>query len=139
LSQESEKHAAARGAGKDAAPGADGKDGKPSTIDTGMEVRIVDGTVINTQKLKFEGETEAHTMAKLQTELGIVVVDLGSTDAMPKVDLSAGQALAVTGFVGHCNDKPIIVADMVGNLSTIKRPVDAKVIPAVNKDPVVQK
>lgn len=139
LLQESEKHAAARGAGKDVAPGAEGKDGKPSTIDTGMEVRIVDGKVISTQKLKFEGEPEAHTLAKIQTELGIVVVDLGAASAIPKVDLSEGQPIAVTGFVGHCNEKPIIVADMVGNLSTIKRQLEAKVVPAVNENPVEQK
>lgn len=144
LLKESEKHAAARGAGKDAAPvaGKDatpGADGKASTVDTGMTARIIDGKVISTQKLKFDGEPEEHTLAKLQTELGIVVVDLGEASAIPKVDLNEGQLIAVTGFVGHLNEKPIIVADMVGNLSTIKRQLDAKVVPAVNENPVEQK
>lgn len=144
LSEESERHATARGAGKDAAPvaGKDatpGADGKASTIDTGMTVRIIDGRVISTQKLKFEGEPEEHTLAKIQTELGIVVVDLGEASAIPKVDLNEGQLIAVTGFVGHLNEKPIIVADMVGNLSLIRRQLDAKVVPAVNENPVEQK
>ena len=133
LNEESERYAATRGAGQDGAPAADGK---ASTVDANMAVRVVDGTVISTQKLHLEGEPEAHTMAKLQTELGIVIVDLGLASEIPEVDLSVGQPVAVTGFVGHCNDKPIIVADMVGNLSIIKRQLDAKVVPAVNENPI---
>lgn len=151
LREETEKHAAARGEDKDAATARDskdvasakydkdvasakdGKEAKTVNVDAGMQVRTVEGAVIHTRNLKIEGEAEEHVFCKLQTEDGIVVVDLGNKTALPKVDLSEGQAVAVTGFVGHCNTKPIIVADSVGNMSSIKN----EVAPA--KKPVPEK
>jgi len=130
LREESEKHAAARSEGKDAASG---KDAKTEKVDAGMQVRTIEGTVIHTRNLKIEGEPEEHVLVKLQTESGIVVVDLGTTTTTPKVNLSEGQVLAATGFVGHMNNKPIIVADYVGNLSSIQRPAKGEAAPAAAK------
>jgi hypothetical protein len=139
LREESEKHAAARTDGKDAAaPAKDGKSPKTETVDAGMQMRSVDGTVIHTRNIKIEGEPEEHVLAKLQTESGIVVVDLGLKSALPKVDLSEGQWIAATGIVGHVNDKPIIVADGVGNLSGIQH-ADGKDAPEAARKPVPEK
>jgi hypothetical protein len=139
LREESEKHAAARTDGKDAATGTDGKAAKTVAVDSGMQVRTVEGTVIHTRNVKLEGDTEEHVFAKLQTESGIVVLDLGGAAALPKVDLSEGQLVAATGFVGHCNSKPIIVADSIGNLSSIKRPAGATAAPAAATNPAPAK
>jgi hypothetical protein len=135
LREESEKHAAARSEGNDVASGKDGKVSKTESVDAGMQVRTIEGTVIHTRNLKIEGELEEHVFAKLQTESGIVVVDLGTTSAMPKVNLGEGQSVAVTGFVGHCKSKPIIVADSVGNMCSIQCMADPKAAPAVSKNP----
>jgi len=119
LREESVKHAEARKDGKDAKVAADGKDGKG--VECCMFVRTLEGTVMQTSRLKVEGEAEEHMLAKLQTDDGVAAIDLGAASALPKVNLGEGQMVAVTGFVGRLNDKPIIIADTVGNLSSIQR------------------
>ena len=139
LREESVKHAAARNDGTAVSSGKDAaKDGKTESADAGLQVRTVEGSVIHVRNIKIEGEAEEHVLAKLQTEDGIVVVDLGSPTTLPKVDLTAGQWVAATGFVGHLNSKPIILADSVGNLSSIKRPA-AKAAPEAAKAPLPAK
>jgi hypothetical protein len=130
LREESEKHAAARGEGPSAAADKEGKENKTESVDAGLQMRTVEGAVIHTRNIKLDGEPEEHTLAKLQTEKGVVVVDLGVAATLPKINLSAGQRLATTGFVGHLNNKPIIVADSIGNMSSISRVAD----PAAAKD-----
>ena len=125
LREESEKHAAARGEGPGAASQTFSKENKTESTDAGMQVRTVEGTVIDVHNFKIEGRAEEHTLAKLRTEAGIVVVDLGATAMLPNVNLAAGQLVAASGLVGHLNSKPIIVAKSVGNLSSIQLPAEA--------------
>ncbi|HEY3319258.1 MAG TPA: hypothetical protein VGP72_02135 [Planctomycetota bacterium] len=139
LREESEKHAAARTEGKDSVSGKDGTAAKTVSLDADMQVRTVEGTVIHTRKVKIEGELEEHLFAKLQTESGIVVLDLGAATTLPKVDLGEGQLVAATGFVAHLNSKPIIVADSIGNLSSIQRVAVGAVVPAAAKGAVPEK
>ncbi len=124
LRQESVKHAEARkdGATTDASAAVSpSKEPKKEMLDSDMEVKTIEGVVMNSRKLKIEGESEEHVIAKVQTDQGVVMLDLGLSSALPNVDLSEGKAVAATGFVGTINDKPLIVADSIGNLSTIKR------------------
>ena len=135
LREETTKHAEARATSTDECPNAKNaqevkasyatKSPKTETIDASMLVRTIEGTVAHSRKVQIEGEAEEHMMAKLQTEDGVAVVDLGLVSALPKVDLSEGQAIAVTGYVGKMNDKPIIIADAVGNLNNIQRTTPA--------------
>jgi len=131
LREETVKHAEARSDSKEITPSTEVKAPKVVTVDPGQQVRTVEGSVIHTRHVKIEGETNDHMLAKVQTENGIVVLDLGNCDALPaNVNLLAGQSLAATGFVGQLNGKPIILANSMGNLNTISRPVDAPVTPA---------
>ena len=119
LREESQKHADKR----QAEGGADTtavKSERKETVDT-TQVKTVEGVVMNSRKLMVEGQKEEHMIVKLQSDEGIVILDLGPVSSLPKVDLSENQSIAATGFVGSINDKPLIVADSVGNLSTIKR------------------
>lgn len=109
----------------------DVKAAKIETVDASHEVRVVEGTVIHTRKIKIEGERDEHVFAKLQTETGIVVLDLGSCATLPaNVDLSEGKSIAASGVVGHLNSKPILVAESAGNLSSIQRPNELETTPA---------
>ncbi len=149
LREETVKHAEARNDGKvdttvaetkDVIEIKDGqKDGqdvkvaKSETVDAGQQVRTVEGTVIHSRHVKIEGEADEHVIAKIQTENGIAVIDLGTCAAMPNsVDLTVGKSLAATGFIGKLNGKPIILADSVGNLSGIQRPADRPTTPGTS-------
>jgi len=118
LRQESQKHADKRqAAGTD--PVAAKSEGK-EVVDT-TQVKTVEGVVMDSRKLMIEGQKEEHMIVKVQTDEGVVILDLGPVSSLPRVDLSEKQCIAATGFVGTINDKPLIVADSVGNLTTIKR------------------
>lgn len=121
LREESQLHEAARKEARDAAAVKEAEKPGSAGIGSDLPVRVVEGTVIHTCKVAIDGQQEGHLLCKLKTEGGIVVVDLGVSGAIPKVDLSEGQWVVATGFVGDLNDKPIIVADSVGNLRSIKR------------------
>jgi hypothetical protein len=130
LREETKQNAEARGAGeateaKTAAGDERSRDVKEKkvTVDAGMEARTVDGTVVHTRKMKIEGQPEEHMLVKLQTEGGIVIVDLGAVSKVPAVDLAEGKCLAASGVVGKLNERPLIIADSVGNLSAIEWPV----------------
>jgi len=97
---------------------------KTVTADPGMISRTVDGTVLNSRKIKVEGQTEEHTLVKLQTEGGIVVVNLGPSAKMT-ADISEGKLIAVGGIVGKMNQRPIIIAETVGNLTAVQWPAGA--------------
>lgn len=96
---------------------------KTETVDANQKARTVAGKVVHTRHVRIEGEADEHVIAKIQTESGIAVIDLGTCPAMPNnVNLTDGQTIFATGFVGQLNGKPIILADSVGNTSTIQRP-----------------
>ena len=124
LREESVKHADARTNKADAPATATGTDEKPArkeVVDSGMQVRTIEGVVMHSRNMKIEGEAEEHVLVKVQTEQGIVVLDLGNVSTLPKVEIAEGKAIAATGYVGTINGKPLIVADSVGNLSEIQR------------------
>ena len=143
LREETIKHAEARNDGKEIKNVAETKDvkevkdgqdvvkvAKTETVDAGQQVQTIEGTVIHTRHVKIEGEADEHVIAKIQTENGIAVIDLGTCAAMPNaVDLTVGKSLAATGFIGKLNGKPIILADSVGNLNGIQRPADRPTTP----------
>ena len=137
LREETVKHADARQAG--AVAGNEAKDAKDikapkvETVDAGQRFLSVEGNVVHTRHVKIEGESFEHILAKLQTENGIVVLDLGMCSTMPEsVDLTAGKSVAASGLVGQLNGKPIIVAETVGNQSIIHRPAQPEVVPGKN-------
>jgi len=101
-------------------------DVKPVSANHDQALQTVEGTVIHSKEMKLDGEAEAHTFAKLQTDAGVVVVDLGNKAALTKIDLSEKQWIVVTGYSGHLNDKPVIYADAVGNMTSIPRPEGQK-------------
>jgi len=131
LSEETTKHAAARQA--DASAGNEAKDVKRSdepkteTASANPQVQTIEGTVVHTRHVKIEGDAAEHILAKLQTDNGIAVVDLGTTPPN-NVDLAAGKPIAASGIVGHLNGKPIILAESVGNLIDIQRPNEPECI-----------
>lgn len=103
---------------------------KTLTVDADQQVRVVEGVVINTRRVKIENDSNEHMLAKIQTDNGIVVLDLGVCSMIPAtLDLSEGKTIAASGFVGHINTRPIIVADSVGNLAVIKRHQAVEVVP----------
>jgi len=128
LVEESTKHADARNADPKAQdsnqPVAhDPKAPKAETVDANQQIRTVEGTVMHSRKVKIEGEANEHILAKLKTEQGIAVVDLGACTALPaSVDLTEGKTIAATGVVGQLNGKPIILADSVGNMTSLETP-----------------
>lgn len=129
LREETQKHAEQRGATGAAAPSAADATAsdkniapKKVSVDAGMQSRTVDGIVKGTRKVKVENDTEEHMLVKVQTESGIAVVDLGPISRLPQVDLSEGKKIAASGMVGKMNDRPMIFADSIGNLSDINWP-----------------
>ena len=87
----------------------------------------IEGIVIETIKMKIDGEADEHFVTKIQTDNGIAVADLGCCSKMPgAVKHTAGETLAVTGYVGTLNGKPIIMADSCGNLCHVERAPDPK-------------
>jgi len=125
LREESKDNAEARGTNPEAKGPKDRSAPKTVTVDPGMISRTVDGTVMNSRKIKVEGQTSEHVLVKLQTEGGIVVVNLGPSEKMAKVDISEGKLIAVNGIVGKMNDRPIIIAETVGNLTAVEWPAGA--------------
>jgi hypothetical protein len=125
---------AAKTGNSDAVAGIDAKDAKApktETIEPGNQVRSIEGTVVHTCRVKIEGEANVHVLAKVQTESGIVVLDLGVCSTMPDtLDLTEGKSIAASGFVGHLNGKPIILAESVGNMSNIQRTFEPATVPA---------
>lgn len=110
---------------------------KTETVNAGQQVRTVEGTVLRSRKVKIEGETDEHVVAKLQTSNGVAVIDLGSCPALPgNVNINDGQMLAASGFVGQLNGKPIILANSIGNLSTIQRSATLETTPSSTPDAV---
>ena len=134
LREETTKHADARhaeaGTATQVTDVKDVKAEKTETADAGQQVRTIEGTVVHTKRVRIEGETNEHILAKVQTESGIVVLDLGTCATMPNdVDLTAGKSIAASGVVGHLNGKPVILAESVGNLSSIQRPNVPETVP----------
>ncbi len=130
LREETVKHSEAQPVNTStvAKTGTDPKAAKTETVDAGQKLRTVEGTVIHSRHVKIEGEAEEHVLAKIQTESGIAVIDLGTCPAMPNaLDLTAGKMVVATGYVGQLNGKPIIMADSVGNLSGIQRTAAATI------------
>lgn len=104
------------------------------------ELCSVEGIVIETIKMKIDGEKDEHFVTKIQTDNGIAVADLGCCAKMPDtVKHAAGQTLAVTGFAGTLNGKPIIMADSCGNLCHVERASDPKDASANPKNSVPEK
>jgi len=127
LREETQKHAEKRGATGEANATAS-NEGNPKniapkkmTVDAGMQSRTVDGVVLGTRKVKVENDEE-HMLVKIQTEGGVAVVDLGPVSKVPQVDLADGKLIAASGMVGKMNDRPVIFADSVGNLTSINWP-----------------
>jgi hypothetical protein len=111
----------------------DPKAPKTETADAGEKVLLIAGNVIHTRHVSIEGESFQHVLAKVQTENGIVVLDLGTCSTLPaNVDISDGRAIAASGVVGHLNGKPVLLAESVGNLTGIQRPNEPEVIPTGN-------
>lgn len=109
---------------------------KVQTVDAGQQVRTVEGKIIGTRKVKIEGVNEEHVIAKIETDSGIAVIDLGSGNMMPKgVTIEDGQSLAATGLIGRLNGKPIILAKTVGNLTAVHRPAMPKTVTPNNAAP----
>lgn len=138
LREESVKHADARQADaaktatepKDAKDAKDPRAPKVETADAGQQVRMIEGTVVHTRHVKIEGEASEHVLAKVQTENGIVVLDLGLAPSMPaNVDLAEGKPVAASGIVGQLNGKPIIIAESIGNVSMIQRTTEPAKLP----------
>ena len=126
LREESTKHADARKAEAGATPVvADAKSPtapKTETVEEGQPPQMIQGSIIHTHRIRVEGEASEHMLAKVQTENGVVVLDMGSFSTLPAaVDLTEGKPIAVSGYVAHLNGKPIILAESVGNLSNIER------------------
>lgn len=129
LREETQKHAEKRGATGEGAATADAPaEGnakniapKKVSVDAGMQSRTVDGVILGSRKVKVENDEE-HQLVKIQTEGGVAVVDLGPVSKMPQVDLTDGKLIAASGMVGKMNDRPIIFADSVGNLTSINWP-----------------
>ena len=139
LRVETTKHADARQADGNAAPNpaqAPAQDKGPNvpkteTVDAGQDIRTIDGVVLHSRHVRIEGESFEHVMAKVQTDNGVVVLDLGTCSALPaSVDLTVGKSIAASGYVGRLNGKPIIMAESVGNLTSIERPHQADVTPS---------
>jgi hypothetical protein len=107
---------------------------RKETVDANRQLRTIEGTVMHTKHIKIQGEADEHVFAKIQTENGVAVVDLGTCPAMPQtVNLNEGQVIVATGFVGQMNGKPIILADSVGNMSSIQRPTTPETGPNSNQ------
>ena len=124
LRTETQKHADNRASNASTDNTKDMKQGEPKaeTTDPGMPMRTVEGTIMHTRNVAIQGEAEEHVLAKITVAAGgIVVIDLGPRSTLPKVNLDEGQSLAATGVIGRLNEKPIILADSVGNLSSIER------------------
>jgi len=124
LREESKDNAEARATAPESKEPKDRSAPKTVTADPGMISRTVDGTVVNSRKIKVEGQTEEHTLVKLQTEGGIVVVNLGPS-AKLSVDITEGKLIAVGGIVGKMNQRPIIIAETAGNLTAVEWPAGA--------------
>ena len=141
LREETTKHADARQAqqAQDVSAGtapANGETRDPraprtETVDAGEKLLTIQGNVIHTRHISIEGESFQHVLAKVQTENGIVVLDLGTCSTLPaSVDLSEGKAIAASGVIGHLNGKPVLLAESVGNQTSIQRPNEPTVTPA---------
>ncbi len=134
LRVETTKHADARQADANAAPAptqekAQGEP-KTETVDAGQDILTIDGVVMHSRKVRIEGESFEHVMAKIKTDNGVVVLDLGTCTALPAtVDLTEGKPIAASGYMGRLNGKPILMAESVGNLTSIERPHQADVTP----------
>jgi len=86
-------------------------------------LQTVEGVIVKTKELQYEGQTDPHLLVKLKTDAGLVIADLGSKSAVPgNVNVDENQWLVVTGYCSKLNGKPIIYADGIGNLNEIKRP-----------------
>ena len=134
LRVETTQHADARQADANAAPAPtqDKAPGAPKTetVDAGQDILTIDGVVMHSRHVRIEGESFEHVMAKVKTDNGVVVLDLGTCTALPaSVDLTEGKPIAASGYMGKLNGKPILMAESVGNLTSIERPHQADVTP----------
>jgi hypothetical protein len=81
----------------------------------------VEGRVLGSRAITFENGKEEQIFAKLQTDDGVVVVNLGPKSGLSKIDYSDGQSIMAAGYVARLNGKPFIKAHAAGNMNPIQQ------------------
>lgn len=97
----------------------------PIVREGAMETSTIEGIIMDTRKVKINGEAEERMMAKVKTDNGIVVCELGCCSKMPtNVNVTVGKSIVMGGCcVGHVNGKPVMMAETIGNLGNVQRPI----------------
>jgi hypothetical protein len=63
-----------------------------------------------------------HVLAKIETPSGhIVIADLGTREDVKNAKLVVGEQVEVYGVVGRLNNRPLLVAEQMGEVINIKR------------------
>ncbi len=80
------------------------------------------GEVLEVRDVRIKGAEQQHALAKLRLDSGkTLVVDLGKREGLRDVKLAPRDRIGVIGSMGRINGKPVLVADMVGDLTVIER------------------
>jgi hypothetical protein len=102
----------------EAAPG----DAKTEDIPTNPRRRALMGKLLETKEISLQGQDAKHVLAKIETPSGhIVIADLGTRQDVKDAKLSAGEQIEVYGVVGRLNNRPLLVAEQMGEVINIKR------------------
>lgn len=85
---------------------------------------LIQGRVIDTRDVPLEGRRGAHRLVKVRTSAGrILVADLGRRDRLDKdVKLRRGESIALRGYWGRINGRPVLFATHIADLIPIDRP-----------------
>ena len=84
--------------------------------------RAIMGKLVETREIAIQGMDDKHVLAKIETPSGhIVIADLGTRQDVKDAHLTAGEQLEVYGVVGRLNERPLLVAEQMGEVVNIKR------------------
>lgn len=98
-----------------------------SRLDAGAAATdlVAVGEVLEVRDVRIKGAAQQHALAKLRLDSGkTLVVDLGKREGRRDVKLAPRDRIGVIGSMGRLNGKPVLVADMVGDLTVIDREDD---------------
>lgn len=82
----------------------------------------VTGRLTDLRDVNLSGISDSHRLVKLQTRSGqTVIADLGRKRQLQDISLDQGEVVMVQGRLGRINGKPVVFADVIGDLARIDR------------------
>ena len=95
---------------------------KVEDVPNNPKYRALMGKLLGTKEVAIQGYEAKHVLAKIETPSGhIVIADLGLREDLKDARLIEGEQLEIYGVVGRLNERPLLVAESIGEVINIKR------------------